>query len=343
MINFELISDRAAAANLEMRRHRETQRKERMFNEKVRTIGIDKETLDMQIKEKKQQEEAEREKQREYDGEMLQNTKTAHLLHKQQMNQKYAMEKAIVDYRHQYQQHQCQRENDELCGKTVQDGAGVTLPGLLGEDPDRHIREKKQKEQLREWLGQQQRERAAAEHQQRLEEQNYEQNRREMEIKALQHHNANMENRKAATVATKEYNFAKWANTEEQRRHQQQLTDDTSALNMSGLPGLSPSSDRRAPEDLQQIIQFHKIQIEEKKKTESQQKQEEEQYHRICMDSARRALLLERQQAKLQRQLRRDVDSTNTELAKTRDQQRQMLKRGSVEDSFFSQFNTCSR
>lgn len=50
-------------------------------------------------------------------------------------------------------------------------------------------------------------------------------------------------------------------------------------------------------------------------------KQEEEGHERVRLDSARTALLVERQQARLSRQLRRDFDRTNVKLAQEQRQQ----------------------
>lgn len=50
---------------------------------------------------------------------------------------------------------------------------------------------------------------------------------------------------------------------------------------------------------------------------EMERKQEEERYDRLRMDSARTALLMERQQARLDKQLRRNLDSINVQLAQT--------------------------
>lgn len=54
---------------------------------------------------------------------------------------------------------------------------------------------------------------------------------------------------------------------------------------------------------------------------DSEKKKEEEQYDRIRVDSARTALLIERQQARLNKQLRRNLDNTNATLAHTHKQQ----------------------
>lgn len=102
---------------------------------------------------------------------------------------------------------------------------------------------------------------------------------------------------------------------------------------------------------------------------ELERKREDDLYDRVLLQSARSALLMERQQARLNKQLRRQLDASNAELAQTHLQRsvasrqvkvfplllpahpvltgltsrRTELTRGHVEDSFFSKFNTCSR
>ncbi|KAG8012452.1 RIB43A-like with coiled-coils protein 2 [Nibea albiflora] len=346
MLNVELLSDRMAGARLQRRRNVESERKERIFNDKVRTIGVDKEALDKQMKEKEKEEAAAKEEQNASDADMLHNSKLACLLHSRQVKEKRAIEKAIVNHRHQYQQPQSQREYDlndpDRCRKTQPGDAQMMPPGLVGEDPDSKSRRQRQREQLREWLIQQQTERAAERHQLELEEQRYNQSRVEMDNKTLQLQSIEMERRKAAAIATKEYNLAK---TEEKKQQTQLVAvDDESSLDTVGVPGLCPSSDRRAPpESLQEIVQFQKYQIEEKKRMESEKKKEEQQYDRIRVDSARTALLIERQQARLNKQLRRNLDNTNITLAQTHKEQKPDIERGGIDNNFFSKFNTCSR
>lgn len=83
------------------------------------------------------------------------------------------MEKAIVSYRHQCQPPWSQREFDlndpDRCRKTDLGDAEMMLPGLVGEDPDSKSRKQRQREQLREWLLQQQSEQAAERHQRKVE------------------------------------------------------------------------------------------------------------------------------------------------------------------------------
>ncbi|KAK9517009.1 hypothetical protein VZT92_024907 [Zoarces viviparus] len=358
MSDDDLLSDRLAQMNLQRCRNRETERRERIFNDKVRTIGVDKEALNMQMKEREKQEEAAREEQNALDADILHNSKVACLLHSREVKERRAMEKAIVDQRRAQQEFD--PKDPDRCGKTDPGDAQMMLPGLVGEDPDSESRQRRQKEQLREWLIQQQSEQAAERHQRKLEEQRYDQSREDMDNTALQLQNLEVERRKAAVLANKEYNLAKIEEKRCQRVDRNDEGNQTGTGNhlrgqltgvdaeptpgMMGVPGSCPGSDRRAPqESLQQIIQFQKYQIEENKRAELEKKQNEEQHDRVRLDSARTALLMERQQAKLNKQLRQQVDSTNFELAETHKRQKLDMKRGSIDDSFFSKFNTCSR
>ncbi|XP_068595105.1 LOW QUALITY PROTEIN: RIB43A-like with coiled-coils protein 2 [Brachionichthys hirsutus] len=375
MFNIELFSDRMVRAGTERRRQTENERRERIFNQKERTIGLDKDTLNMQMAEKKKQEEEAKEGNKRYDADTLHNSKAACLLFRKQEKERRAMEKAIATYRHQYQQPRSQREYDlndpDRCRKTELSDAQMMPPGLVGEDPDFKIRRQRQREQQRDWLIQQQRERAAERHQQELHgsygisdtfshthshthkapthlmffassDRLYDQSRAELDDKVLQLHSVEMEKRKAAAIAAKEFNVAKI----EAKRQQGQLGGGGDEPTPGGarVAGLCPSSDRPdPPESLQQVVQFQKHQVEEKKRMELETKQEEARLDRVRLDSARTALLLERQQARLNKQLRQHLDSANAKLAQTQKEQKPDIERGSINESFFSKFNACSR
>ncbi|KAM4618190.1 RIB43A-like with coiled-coils protein 2 [Polymixia lowei] len=324
----------------------------------------------MQVKEKKKKAEAEKESLNAYAADMVRNDKAAHLLDSRQVKEQRAMEKAIVNYRQNFQQPRYQREcdlNDPAhCKIADRDGAQMMLPGLAGEDPDSSARLKRQKEQFREWSVQQQRERTAARLQQKLEDEQYDQWRVSLDNKALQLQKIEEERRKAAALATKDYNLAKAAELKERHRRelehseednrteilnhlQAELIDNGAGPNCAvpGMPRLPPSLSQRVSfQDMQYILQFHKYQLEEKKRTELERNQEEEQQDRFRLDSARTALLLERRQARINRQLRRDLDRSNAKLAEAQKQQKKALEKEYVnipDDSYFSQFNTSSR
>uniref|UniRef100_A0A665UK15 RIB43A domain with coiled-coils 2 n=1 Tax=Echeneis naucrates TaxID=173247 RepID=A0A665UK15_ECHNA len=162
-------------------------------------------------------------------------------------------------------------------------------PGLVGLDLEMKNRQRRQKEQLRQWLLQQQSEQA----------QHYDQSRVEMDQKAQQLQRLEMERRKAEAIATKEYNLAIVS-------HPRNCYTD---------------ADMHVPLKLCHVINlftnylsvlFQRIELEKK--------QEEKLDDNARIASARMALLIERQQAKLSKQLRQHLDSTNVQLAKAHKQ-----------------------
>ncbi|XP_036833908.1 RIB43A-like with coiled-coils protein 2 isoform X1 [Oncorhynchus mykiss] len=290
-----------------------------------------------------------------------------------------------------------------------QDGIQM-LPGLVGEDPDSQGRLKKQQEQLREWSVQQQHELATARHQQRLEEQQYDQDRVDLDIQALQLQKIEEERRRSAALATKDFNLAKAAeNAEKQWKKWQQEEEDnrTDILNqlqgellsksqeqgisVLGLPHLRADSCKGLTnEQLQHVIDCHQQRIEEKSvhlphlsvclfclfwdvcveqskifsfdnltlleemgwiastmnADQAEQQKEALHHDRFCVTSARTALLLERRQARINKQLRRTLNSANAQLSEAHREQKKYLDNvytNIPDDSYFSQFNTSSR
>ena len=66
MFKFDSRVDNKEAMALEMRKKREEDRKNRIFNAKVRQIGVDTKSLEAQIKEKQLLEEEERRREEAY-------------------------------------------------------------------------------------------------------------------------------------------------------------------------------------------------------------------------------------------------------------------------------------
>lgn len=60
MYKLDLPIDYKEAAAIERRRNQEEQRKSRIFNAKTRIIGIDRQAVDQQVKDRRQMEEFER-------------------------------------------------------------------------------------------------------------------------------------------------------------------------------------------------------------------------------------------------------------------------------------------
>ncbi|KAJ8269084.1 hypothetical protein COCON_G00116910 [Conger conger] len=360
-----LQSDRIAAANLEKRRTRELQRKERIFNERVRTIGVDKDALDYQVKERRGREEQEAEILNAYAADLLRHDQAACVLESREIRDRRHLEETIQHFRQVFQQPTSRREFDlndpDLLKK---EEGGQVLQGLAGEDPGSKDRIKRQQEQLREWSLQQQRELETARQQQRHADQQYDQGRVALDTRATELQKIQEQQQRALTVATKDFNLAKAAEVAEQRQRQWQqeeedksveiqnqlqtleLNEQEGSASVLGLARLWLNKGLSA-EHHKHIIDFQLQQAEEKKRVSMERQQRELQQDESRVVSARAAILLERQQARTARQMRRDVDNTNAQLAEAQHTQKKYLEKtlsSNVPDErYFSQFNTTSR
>ncbi|KAG9334452.1 hypothetical protein JZ751_007649 [Albula glossodonta] len=198
MKKVELQSDRIAAANLERRRNRELQRKERIFNEKVRTIGIDKDALDYQVQERRDQGRREAEILNAYD--MVRHDQVANLLDSRQSRDRRRLEETIQHFRQNFQQPESRREFDlndpDLLKK--QERGGQVLPGLAGEDPGKRDRYYHSTAAL---------------------------DRRTMELQQIE-----SQRQRAMAMATKQFNLAKAAEGMEQQQRERQREEEDNRM-----------------------------------------------------------------------------------------------------------------
>ncbi|KAJ0029639.1 hypothetical protein NQD34_004636, partial [Periophthalmus magnuspinnatus] len=280
------------------------------------------------------------------DAEMLHYQRAASILTHRQQKLQQQIAKDIVIFRQKYQQPPSRREydlNDPECLKNMSpEEAQMMIPGLTGEDPNSKDRQQRQREQLQHWLIQQQAERQGQRHKQELEDKDYDRFTVEVNNMALELQNLEMENRKAKVIATKDFNLAM---VKEKRREQSQDKDPGVWDFMDGeikVDSLQSIVEKERKEILK-LKEFQQQQIEEKKRQKLSDESEERDHSRVRIDSARTATLIERQQAKLNKQMRKHLDSTNLMLAETRKQLKPDISKGAVTESFFSQFNTCSR
>lgn len=104
---------------------------------------------------------------------MLHYSKVACILTNRQQKQQRTIAKDIVQFRQQYQQRSSQSEYDlndpERCKNTNPEDTQMIIPGLVGEDPNSKSRLQRQREQLRDWLIQQQMEHASQKQRQKTE------------------------------------------------------------------------------------------------------------------------------------------------------------------------------
>ncbi|XP_030221302.1 RIB43A-like with coiled-coils protein 2 [Gadus morhua] len=353
-MNIELLSDRLAAANLATHQNRELHRQERIFNSKVRTLGVDQIGFQHQVKENEKKGESAKDSSHAFAADMLQNDKAACILDGRQRKEERLLEQALDDYRRCYQQPQHRREQDlshpEPMAAPGTAGLQKTLPGLLGEDPGSGERLQRQKEQLRGWSQQQQQELEAARHQQKRADELYNQSRISVDSKALQLQEVEQATRKALAHADKDFNLAKAAENRETHRRAREKTEEdkhqADVLMLLQADREMEASQETALQAFRQRIHFNLHQVEEKTRTRWEKQQKEQREEQLRVDLARSAVLLERQQSRTHRMQRQELDQTNAQLAQAQRQQKKALEKecfGDFDDSYFSKFNTSSR
>ncbi|XP_030642902.1 RIB43A-like with coiled-coils protein 2 [Chanos chanos] len=368
MNTVELLSDRLEAARIERRRNRELQRQDRIFNARVRTIGIDKDALDHQVQERKEKEEAESLTLKGYAEDLLHGDRVACLLDHRQRKDERLLQKAIMDFRQNFQQRSSRREFDlnDPDALKKQDSVQM-LPGLVGEDPGSVERRRRQQEQLRSWSSQQQHELVEAHQRKKREDLQYDQTRIALDNRALELQKTEEENKRALAIATKDFNLALAAETAGRRQRERYEEEENKKMDiLNHLQGelLSKSQDQSASLrgysrlrsdsylglSLQQLQHFTDLQLqqaEEKKRALLAQKQEELEQDRVRVESARAVLLLERKQARINKEMRQAMDNANAKLAQEQQARKKYLEEqvytNVPDESYFSQFNTSTR
>uniref|UniRef100_A0A671LVE1 RIB43A-like with coiled-coils protein 2 n=1 Tax=Sinocyclocheilus anshuiensis TaxID=1608454 RepID=A0A671LVE1_9TELE len=210
---------------------------------------------------------------------------------------------------------------------------------------------RKQQEQLRAWTLQQQDELERAKQQLHQEMHQYDQSRLALDNRALELQKMEDQSKKAAAIATKDFNLA--LALKFKKNYQYSQTDILNQLNgdllmenpeqnisVLGLSRLRKDYYKgMSAKELQQYTQYQLQQAEDRKRAVMEQREKELQEHHERMTSTRAALLLERQHARINKELRRAMDNTNARLAQTHDD----VYTNIPDERYFSQFNTSSR
>ncbi|NXU49073.1 RIBC2 protein, partial [Turnix velox] len=371
--------EREEAAALERRRQRELQRQSRIFNARVRTIGIDKDALDAQVKERRIQEAAEKARNEELANEMKQNDKIMCMLEERQKNDIKNINKAITEFQQNFQNPETRREFDlsdpqalkkDKPARLSDDDPRCTVSGLqkfIGEDLNYDQRMKFQKEQLREWSLQQQRDLKNALADQKFEDDLHDKNRIALDQKTMEQQQKEEENRRALCAATKDFNRIQAAERAERKRLEkyQKMKDDMTEITtllqgdfLSENPEQAVSSFGRHrvitdrwkgmnQEQLMAIRSSQKQQVQEKLRLKEEEHQRDAEWDRQSIQVARAQLVLERHQQRQNRERRRALDNINAVLSQEQKSKNIYLKEEAYSNfptnQYYAQFNTTSR
>lgn len=379
MYKLEQPVDLAEAAALQRRREAEQQRKSRVFDANVRTIGVDKEALDVQIHEKNIQKEIETRRQEAFDVELVQNDQVLCLLDQRQQDDIRHLNQAIDQFRLQFQKKEDRREYDlydplalkkDLPPRLSDDDPRCSVSGLqqlMGEDLTETNRKREQQEQLREWSLQQQQEWAKTLEDKKFAESLYDKMRIELDKKAMDLQKMEEQVRREICMYTKEFNKAQAEESLERKKLQKQqqeednsveITNNTEGDLLSENPAQATSAfgphrvvpDRwkgMTPEQLKQVIDVQQHQIQEKMRSKEEERRRQAEWDRKRVQEARAMVLLERQQKRQERELRKAQDHVNLQLAQAHKAQKNYLDQevfsNTPTDQYFEQFNTTSR
>ncbi|XP_038231917.1 RIB43A-like with coiled-coils protein 2 isoform X1 [Dermochelys coriacea] len=371
--------DLAEAAALERRRRGELHRQSRIFDARVRTVGVDKDALDTQINDKKIQEANEKARHETIAGEMTQNDKIICMLEGRQKQDIKNLNKAVTEFQQNFQKPETRREFDlsdpqalkkDTPARLSDNDPRCTVSGLqkfLGEDLNHDQRVKFQKEQSREWSLQQQRDWKNALADQKFAEDLHDKNRIELDQKAMELQRKDVETRQAVCAAIKDFNRTQAVEFAERKMLEKRQEEEDNVAEISNLlqgdlltenPEQAASSfgrhrvitDRWKGMNQDQLKAIHytqQQQVLEKLRLQEEERQRNAEWDRQRIQAARAQLLFERHQQRLNRELRRTLDNANAQLSQEQKSKKIYLQEEVYSNfptvQYFTQFNTTSR
>ncbi|KAJ8301340.1 hypothetical protein KUTeg_020825 [Tegillarca granosa] len=379
MYKLDLPVDYKEAAAIERRRNMEEQRKSRIFNAKVRTIGIDLQAIEQQKKDKQQQEDYERKRDAAFAADAIRNDKLTMMFERRQEQDMRELNKALNEFRYMHQQPDSRREFDlydpdylkkDKPARVSDDDPRCGISSLQkfdGEDLNNKARRKYQQEQLREWSTEQADEKGQAKKNQDQADRLYELKMRELDQRAMELQKAEEDCRRAINEATKDYNLALAREREERERLQKQQEHDDNMTELSNHvfgdvltenPAVAQSAfgphrvitDRwkgMSPQELEDIRRKQELQRQEKERLRQEQELREKEFDRQRVANARAAMLLEREQARKQAELERQQAEENRRLAREQKAHLDFMDKEVYTNeptaAYFMQFNTTTR
>lgn len=379
MYKLDLPVDMKASAAIERRRNRELQRQSRIFNARVRTIGIDLNALSEQVSDRTRREVEEQRRHNAFAADMTRNDKIAALLQKRQEHDIRELNKAVNEFRHSHQQPDGRREFDlndpdslkkDKPARVSDDDprCGVaSLQKFVGEDLNGKARQKLQQEQAREWIKQQTNEKDQALANQKYADHLYDLKAREMDQRACELASAEADCRRAINMATKDVNLAlkRERQAKEDAEKQQEQDDNFTEISNSVFgdmltenPDVAQSAfgphrvitDRwkgMSPAQLAEIRRIQKAQMDDKERLKQQEEEQEKEYNRLRLTQAKAAILAERSTERKKKEIDRDQADENRRLSAEQRAKLEYLDQevytNAPTAAYFMQFNTNSR
>ncbi|XP_028400713.1 RIB43A-like with coiled-coils protein 2 [Dendronephthya gigantea] len=379
MYKLDLPVDMKETAAIQRRRNAELQRQSRIFNARVRTIGVDLDGLKNQAAERKEREETERQREEAFANQTNRNDKICVLLEKRQENDIRELNKSLNDYRKTFQRKEDTREfdlndpdqlkNDKPARISDDDPRlGISsLQKFSGEDLNSKERKQLQQEQVREWCKQQMNERSQEEANNSQANRLYDLKARELDQRAVELAESERQCREAINLATAKYNAAlaretkaknELIKTQEQDDNFTEMSNHIFGDILTENPDVAQSAfgphrvipDRwkgMSPAQVNEIRKTQHDQMLEKQRLEEEEKRRQEEWERLQLAQAKAGILAEREQGRVKKQLNKQLIDENTRLASEQRIYQNHLNKEVYTNpptaDFFMQFNTSSR
>lgn len=379
MYKLDLPVDYKEAAARERRRLQEEQRKSRIFDSKTRLIGIDKQALEQQIRDRKQMEAMEKKREEAFASDAKRYDMIAELLERRQEQDMRELNAALNEFRMLHQQPSSRREWDlydpdrlkkDRPARVSDDDPRCGVSGLQkfeGEDLNNKARTKFQEEQRRRWAEQQMKERKQAEDNQKRADYLYQLKMKEMGQRAAELEQAEEECRRAILQSNKDYNaaLAREQETKSALKRQQDEDDKRTEIAnhlygdfLTENPAAAQSAfgshrvvpDRwkgMTPEQIAEIRRQQDIQRKEAERAKQEAKRLEDEHDRIRSAQARAAMLLEQEHERRQKDIEKQLYDENHRLAREQKAHQDFLNNDVYTNkptaAYFMQWNTTTR
>ncbi|XP_075434614.1 RIB43A-like with coiled-coils protein 1 isoform X2 [Ascaphus truei] len=379
MYKVDLLPDLKDASAIERRRNREQQRQSRIFNAKVRTIGVDVATLERQVQERKTMEGVENARDEAFDADRQQYDKIAQMLEQRQQQVTHGLNQAVQDFRDRQQQPGTRREFDlydpqalkkdrpaRVCDDDPRCGP-ASLQKFAGEDLNEKERRKMQADLTHKWLTQQTDARQRSEAQRKYADNLDDKKRVELDERAQNLNKLEEECKKAVNIATKNVNQAQALEASESRRLEKQQEQDNNFAEIynhltgdiltenpaTAVSGFGPHRmiayrwKGMTPEQLKAIREAQEQQRQEKQRVNEEERQQNAEWDRQRCLGAQAAMTLEQQEELFNKELRKRMDSYNQQLGREQRAHLEYLEKEVYTNNptahYHSQFNTTTR
>lgn len=379
MYKLDLPIDLKEAAAIERRRNMELERQNRIFNAKVRTIGIDTQAIKEQVHDRNLQEQREQDRHEAFASDMIRNDKIAELLTRRREQDERNLGKALNEFRALQQQPNARREWDlnDPEGKKKDKPARVSdddprcgISGAQkfdGEDLNSKARKKLMQEQMREWTRRQANEKRTQSARQKEADKLHDLARREADERAMALAKAEEDCRRAINNAMKDYNKSLADEQAEKARlsKEQELDDNfTEMANqvngdmLTENPDVAESAfgphrvitDRwkgMSPEQLEEIRRIQELQRQEKKRMKEDEEERDKEWEKQRLYDARCGMLMEREANRVVKGLEKEQVASNVRLGNEQKSNQEYMDNEVYTNrptaAYFQQWNTTSR